>query len=74
MADIFSLVAEKTDLDEAVINKHYYRYKTIVDDMMKERTKGTIELEEQTRECQYHLYEKIMVCAVDARYPTYIRN
>jgi hypothetical protein len=74
MADIFSLVAEKTELDEAVINKHYYRYRSIIGDMMKERTKGTVEVEGQTRECEYHPYDKIMVCAVEARYPTYIRN
>ena len=34
MDDIFSTVAGKLGLDEAVINKHYYRYKNIVPELL----------------------------------------
>ena len=35
MADIFSTVSDALGLDEAVINKHYYRYKNIVPELLK---------------------------------------
>ena len=38
MADIFSTVAGKLGLDEAVINKHYYRYKNIVPELLRINT------------------------------------
>ena len=34
MVDIFSLVGSKRNLDEAVINKHYYRFKNIISELV----------------------------------------
>ena len=73
MADIFSLVAERTNLDEAVINKHFYRYQKIIKDLFNERIKGVIEIKSQKKKCELDIYKNIMIDTVKNRYPTFIQ-
>ena len=74
MDDIFSLVAEKTGLGEKAINKHYYRYKQIISDMMNSIIKGDIEIEDKLIEIESNVYESIIVDAVKSRYPSLLRS
>ena len=58
MADIFSTVSDALGLDEAVINKHYYRYKNTALELLKERG--------FTRSLALHTLRK--------RYPSIVRS
>ena len=58
MADIFSTVSDALGLDEAVINKHYYRYKNIVPELLK--------IDSITRPLAFHTLRK--------RYPSIVRS
>ena len=70
---MLQLPEERTNLDEKVIDKHFYRYQKIIRDLFNERIKGIIEIKRQKKKCELDIYKNIMIDTVKNRYPTFIQ-